>query len=36
MMPDNAVNSSTKKLIDSQNNMCLMYKNNVIEFHLFK
>ena len=36
MMPDNAVNSPTKKLIDSQNNMCLMCKNNVIEFCLFK
>ena len=36
MMPDNAANSPTKKLIDSQNNMCLMCKNNVIEFHLFK
>ena len=32
MMPDNAVNSPTKKLVDSQNNMCLMCKNNVIEF----
>ena len=36
MVPDNAVNSPTKKLVDSQNNMCLMCKNNVIEFHLFK
>ena len=36
MMPDNAVNSPTKKLVDSQNKMCLMCKNNVIEFHLFK
>ena len=36
MMPDNAVNSPTKKLVDSQNNMCLMCKNNVVEFHLFK
>ena len=36
MMPDNAVNSPTKKLLDSQKNMCLLCKNNVIEFHLFK
>ena len=36
MMPNNAVNSPTKKLVDSQSNMCLMCKNNVIEFHLFK
>ena len=35
-MPDNAVNSPTKKLVDSQNNMCLMCKNNVIDFCLFK
>ena len=36
MMPDNAVNSPTKKLVDSQQNMCLMCKNNMIEFHLLK
>ena len=36
MMPDNAVNSPTKKLVDSQNNMCLICKNNVTEFCLFK
>ena len=36
MMTDNAVNSPTKKLVDSQKNMCLMCKNNVIEVCLFK
>ena len=36
MMPDNAVNLPTKKLVDSQNNMYLMCKNSLIEFHLFK
>ena len=36
MMPDNAANSPTKKLIDSQRNMCLMCKNNVSDFHLFQ
>ena len=36
MMPNNAVNSPTRKLVDSQSNMFLMCKNNVIEFHLFK
>ena len=36
MMPDNSVNSPTKKLVDSQNNMCLMCKTNVIDFCLFK
>ena len=34
MMSDNAVNSPTKKLVDSQNNMCLMCKNNVIDLIL--
>ena len=36
MMPDNAVNSPTKEIVDSQNNMCIMCKNNVIDFSLFK
>ena len=36
MMPDNAVNSPTKKIVDSQNNMCIMCKNNWIDFSLFK
>ena len=36
MMPDNAVNSPTKKIVGSQNNMCIMCKNNVIDFSLFK
>ena len=36
MMPDNAVNSPTKKIVDSQNNMCIMCTDNMINFSLFK
>ena len=36
MMSDNAVNPPTKEIVDSQNNMCIMCKTNVIEFSLFK